>query len=108
MMRYLEDNGLYSDLIVLMDSTVGVAEFAQKAIHRPFLKFAREDGATVELTDSTESGGKFVLPLAPDVVESVVDACNRVLSVDVPAHDYVDLPGGYTLMISKDEQARPD
>jgi hypothetical protein len=100
---YVEDTGLYENLVILMANTTELREFVDQVGSGGVLVFGGGNDDTVTFRRECESDGNKFLDISKEKAMVIAEVSSELLAHIGPCHNYVDLPEGYTLMLSKDE-----
>jgi hypothetical protein len=101
--EYFVDTGLYTDIIFVMLTAPEVADFISRLKGEVFLEFDAVDGSHVRLFESATGNFDVRIVLTDDVKSELIRKCEFLSKEIGPCHDYVDIDGMYSMMISKDE-----
>ena len=104
--EYAEDTGLYVKLIMLMANAADLDQFKRYIVHNRHFEFSDTDGSEVFILEKCMNPYYICIDISDETALEISHVCEGLLSHSLPRHNFVDLDGGYTLMISKDEYHR--
>ena len=104
--EYAEDTGLYVKLIMLMANSAELDQFKRDIVHKRHFEFRQTDGSEVSILERCMNSDYICIDISEETALEISHVCEGLLSHSLPRHNFVDLDGGYTLMISKDEYHR--